>query len=84
MPMGKKIRHYEKQKALFPFPFSFLSKQIHKYEKKSQGNPADCTTFIQNKGGCAGEITIDLGFRSRKLRRIVLNLKNKQISQLSR
>lgn len=35
MPMGKKIRHYEKQKALFPFPFSFLSKQIHKYEKKS-------------------------------------------------
>ena len=35
MPMGKKIRHYEKQKALFPSPFSFLSKQIHKYEKKS-------------------------------------------------
>lgn len=56
MPMGKKIRHYEKQKALFPFPFSFLSKQIHKYEKKSQRNPADCTTFIQNKGGCVGRI----------------------------
>ena len=35
MPMGKKIRHYEKQKALFPSPFSFLSKQIHKYENKS-------------------------------------------------
>lgn len=51
MPMGKKIRHYEKQKALFPFPFSFLSKQIHKYEKKVIEKSSRLHNVYSKEGG---------------------------------
>lgn len=56
MPMGRKIRRYEKQKAS-PFSFFlFFPNRFTSMKKKSGRNLADCIMFIQKKGGYAPEL----------------------------
>lgn len=81
MPMGRKIRHYEKQKPPPPLPFFlFFPNRFTSMKKKSQRNPADCTMFIQKKGGLCPRITVDLGFRCHKLIGTLSFLKRKKKS----
>lgn len=59
-----------KNRRLFsPLLFSFLSKQIHKYEKVVEKSSRLYNVYSKLKWGCAGR-TVDFGFRSYKLIRI--------------
>lgn len=77
MPMGRKIRHYEKQKALPPFPFLFFPNRFTSMrgkKKKVREKSSRLYDVYSKKGGRHGGKTVELGFRSHELIRIFLNL----------
>lgn len=70
-----------KNRRLPPFLFSFLSKQIHKYEKKIVEKSGRLHNVYSKEGGLCPRITVELGIRGHTLPRTLSFKKEKKYNK---